>query len=115
MNSNSPFEINYIGASVSGQYFTDRFSIGGMGIIDYQMAYVDNVDGFSNGILGINGLQQPYSLPNMLRDQGRTNTATYSIYLDSIDSATGSILFGGWDTAKFEGELTVLPWDLALT
>lgn len=35
--------------------------------------------------------------------------------MDSITSTTGIMLFGGYDTAKFQSPLRVFPWDLAWT
>jgi hypothetical protein len=43
-----------------------------------------------------------------LFDAGYIRSRAYSLYLDDVDSSTGSILFGGIDTAKFSGELTTL-------
>lgn len=48
------------------------------------------------------------NFPLRMASDGFIDTPAYSLYLDSIDSPSGSILFGGIDTSKFEGELTIL-------
>ena len=46
---------------------------------------------------------------NQLMNEGFTNTLAYSLWLNDIDSSTGSILFGGVDKAKYHGDLIALP------
>jgi hypothetical protein len=41
--------------------------------------------------------------------QGLINTRAYSLWLDDLESSTGQILFGGIDTAKYSGSLSILP------
>lgn len=41
--------------------------------------------------------------------QGLINTRAYSLWLDDLSAATGQILFGGIDTAKYDGSLSILP------
>jgi hypothetical protein len=57
-----------------------------------------------------NGLNTPsYSnIPQSMVQQGLINSNAYSLWLDDINSATGSILFGGVDTAKYSGSLVTL-------
>jgi len=40
---------------------------------------------------------------------GLTNTKLYSLWLNDLDSSTGSILFGGIDTEKYYGTLYSMP------
>ncbi|KAF2768167.1 acid protease [Teratosphaeria nubilosa] len=40
--------------------------------------------------------------------QGLINTRSYSLWLDDLQASTGTILFGGYDTGKFDGNLTIL-------
>ena len=49
---------------------------------------------------------------NVLKDQGHINQLAYSLWLNDLDSLTGSVLFGGVDTAKYHGELIALPVQL---
>lgn len=48
-------------------------------------------------------------LVGQLQAQGFINTLAYSLWLNDLDSPTGSILFGGIDRAKFQDRLVVLP------
>ena len=118
---NNDFNISYVdGSGASGDYATDNVTIGGKTIEALQVgiAYKSNVE---EGILGIglkndeaaaNSAQtKAYSnLPQAMVDSGLIQSNAYSLYLDDIEAATGSILFGGIDTAKFSGELMVLPF-----
>jgi len=54
----------------------------------------------------------PRVYPNIIDDmvtQGLINTRAYSLWLDDLQADTGTILFGGYDSGKFSGELAVLP------
>ncbi|KAK6454030.1 aspartic peptidase domain-containing protein [Scheffersomyces xylosifermentans] len=44
-----------------------------------------------------------------LKKQGVINTAAFSLYLNEATAASGSIIFGGVDKAKYEGSLVTLP------
>jgi hypothetical protein len=48
-------------------------------------------------------------LPQKLKDDGTINSNAYSLWLNDLDASTGSILFGGVDTDKYQGELQTLP------
>lgn len=49
------------------------------------------------------------SVIDMMMSQGLISTKAYSLYLNDLQSNTGSILFGGIDTAKYSGSLIGLP------
>lgn len=49
---------------------------------------------------------------DMLKSQGYINQLAYSLWLNDLDSLTGSILFGGVDTAKYHGDLIAVPVQL---
>jgi len=85
--------------------------------IQFGIGYVSNS---SEGVLGIGypslevqvqvDSQKSYpNLPEAMANQGLIQSAAYSLWLDDLDSSTGSILFGGVDTAKYSGELATLP------
>jgi Eukaryotic aspartyl protease len=42
-----------------------------------------------------------------MKDQGIINTAAFSIYLNDVDSE-GILLFGGYDTTKYTGDLKTM-------
>lgn len=58
------------------------------------------------------GIQGGKKYPNIideLVDQKLINIEAYSLYLDDLNASTGSILFGGIDTAKYTGSLVTIP------
>lgn len=46
---------------------------------------------------------------DLMVEQGLINTRAYSLWLDDLSSTTGQVLFGGIDTAKYDGPLFILP------
>lgn len=116
----SYFNISYVdGSGASGDYVTDTIDIGGTTLTDFQFG-VGYSSTSSQGILGIgytaNEVQvgraelSPYNnLPAKMASDGTIKSNAYSLWLNDLDSNTGSILFGGIDTEQFEGELKTLP------
>jgi hypothetical protein len=114
------FNISYVdGSGAAGIYGRDTFHFGGKSIDGLQFG-IGFVSTSPEGILGIgytiNEVQvnrfhdEPYpNLPQLLVDNGDINTNAYSLWLNDLDASTGSILFGGVDTEKFEGDLSTLP------
>lgn len=49
------------------------------------------------------------NFPVALQKAGFIDTVQYSLYLNSPDALSGSILFGGKDLAKIDGDLVTLP------
>ncbi|CZT44480.1 related to acid proteinase PEPI precursor [Rhynchosporium secalis] len=110
------FNISYVdGSGAVGDYFQDTFTIGGATLSQFQMGIaLDTTIG--TGIMGIgyntseanidtgNGTVYP-NLPLALVNQGLVKTTAYSLWLNDLESSTGSILFGGVDTAKYTGDL----------
>jgi hypothetical protein len=117
---NSLFNISYVdGSGAVGDYVKDTFGFGGQSLEGLQFG-IGYDSSSPEGILGIgypiNEVQvnragaQPYSnLPQLLVDQGVINTPAYSLWLNDLDSNTGSILFGGVDSAKYHGGLQTVP------
>lgn len=110
------------GSHAAGDWVKDTLSFGGASVSDFVFAAATNVSsdlqifgiGYkSNEASGFHGEQVGETFhydnfPIRLAQQGTINTPAYSLYLDSIDSNTGSVLFGGVDTSKFSGELAIL-------
>jgi hypothetical protein len=46
------------------------------------------------------------NLPLQMQKEGLIATNAYSLWLNDLDASTGSILFGGIDTDKYEGDLS---------
>jgi hypothetical protein len=116
----SLFTIQYADdTGAKGDYVTDTLRIGGADIKAQQMG-VGYVSSSAEGVMGIGypslevqaeDLQQtPYAnIPQSMAQQGLINSPAYSLWLDDLQAATGSILFGGVDTDKYHGELVTLP------
>ena len=113
------FNISYVdNTGAQGSYFTDNLLIGTRNLPDFQMGLASTTTigigimglGFSNSEANIftgNGTQYP-NLPLALVNAGLITTPAYSLWLDDLNSSQGNILFGGIDTAKYDGELQSL-------
>ena len=116
---NSRFVISYADDSgARGDYVTDTLRMGGTTLPSQQFG-VGYSSSSSEGVFGIgfpnlevavqNARQPAYpNVPQALTDAGVINAPSYSLWLDDLNSATGSILFGGVDTAKYTGQLQPL-------
>ncbi len=116
----SYFNISYVdGSGAAGDYVTDAMEIGGSTVTNFQFG-IGYTSTSSEGILGIgyqiNEVQvgragmQPYNnLPAAMVAQGMIQSNSFSLWLNDLDANTGSILFGGVDSEKFEGTLATLP------
>ena len=69
-------------------------------------------ESISESIAAGEGGQLYPNVINVLKDEGHINQLAYSLWLNDLDSLTGSVLFGGVDTAKYHGELIALPVQL---
>jgi hypothetical protein len=86
-------------------------------------APVQRTNAISLGVEGVLGIGYPSNevqvgrygqdaypnLPRAMVDQGLIKSNAYSLWLNDLESNTGSILFGGVNTAKYVGELQTLP------
>ncbi|KAI1845497.1 hypothetical protein JX266_008355 [Neoarthrinium moseri] len=115
------FSIAYVDGSHSkGDYFTDVFEIGGAKLSNMTMGLGEDTD-IPYGLVGVGyaineaivGTEQSLSaaydnLPVLMQNEGLIATNAYSLWLNDLDASTGSILFGGIDTEKYEGDLSRL-------
>ena len=104
------------GAGANGSYVSDTVKFG-KAIVKNQQFGLAETSTSKFGVLGIgfppleateNGTTYD-NFPINLKKQGYIKKIAFSLYLNSFNSTTGSILFGGVDHAKHEGELTELP------
>ncbi len=115
------FNITYQDNSgASGDYISDVLTIGGVSINSLEMGLAKSAT-LITGLLGIgydkneasDGLASGSfvypSIIDTMVSQGLIATKAYSLFLDDLESSTGSIIFGGLDTNKFQGELVSLP------
>ncbi|KAG4034372.1 hypothetical protein MFRU_003g03390 [Monilinia fructicola] len=116
----SDFNISYVdGSGASGDYVTDTFTIGGTTLDKLQFG-IGYTSSSAEGILGIGykinevqvgraGQSAYDNLPAQMVTDGLINSNAYSLWLNDLDASTGSILFGGVDTAHYHGQLETLP------
>ena len=112
------FSITYFDNSgATGYYVGDTVSIGSATVTNVTLGVATSSTDMSNrySVMGI-GLDATQSSSvkhagfiDNLYDQGLIASHSYSIYLDDIESNTGSILFGGTDSSKYSGDLVSLP------
>lgn len=124
-NDTAPeFYIQYAdGTSATGVWGQDNMVFGDTNVTDLSFALVNHSDS-AFGVLGIGlpGLESTYTglrvsgtpyqyenLPMRLVRQGLINKNVYSLYLNSPNANTGSILFGAIDKAKYLGQLETVP------
>ncbi|PYI09206.1 yapsin [Aspergillus sclerotiicarbonarius CBS 121057] len=106
------------GSNLYGPYVTDKVTVGNTTIDDMQFGLADSTT-VSHGIVGVGYQIATYqsehdgkvyaNLPQALVDSGAIKSAAYSLWLDGLEATTGSILFGGVNTAKYTGDLQTLP------
>jgi len=107
------------GSGAAGPYVGDTLSFGGVTIDDFQFG-VGQTSTSSMGVLGVGyqvievqvnraGGEAYPNLPQALLNDGHIDHLAYSLWLNDLDSSTGSILFGGVDSAKYEGNLVTVP------
>ncbi|KAH6984979.1 aspartic peptidase domain-containing protein [Ilyonectria sp. MPI-CAGE-AT-0026] len=116
----SYFNISYAdGSGAAGDYVTDTFRVGDTKITNLQfgIGYESSSD---QGVLGIGytsnevqvgraGKSAYNNLPAKMAADGLIASNAYSLWLNDLDSATGTILFGGVDRAQYEGDLVSVP------
>lgn len=116
----SDFNISYVdGSGASGDYVIDTLKVGGTTVDKLQFG-VGYDSSSPEGILGIGyainevqvgraGKAAYNNLPAQLVADGLVQSNAYSLWLNDLDASTGSILFGGVDTAQYTGSLETLP------
>ncbi|KAJ5557064.1 hypothetical protein N7494_000979 [Penicillium frequentans] len=105
------------GSEVAGDYVSDVFRVGSLAVKKMEFAVATaQSDVGTMGIMGI-GFDtneaitdfgdKPYrNIIDSMADQGLINSRAYSLWLNDLESGEGNILFGGYDTEKFQGNLT---------
>ena len=117
---NSAFNITYMdGSGAVGDYATDTISIANLSIQGFQFG-IGYESSSPEGILGIgypvnevavnNAHLKPYNnLPAAMANTGSIQSIAYSLWLNDLEANTGSILFGGVDSAKYHPPLQTVP------
>ena len=115
------FSITYgDGTEIDGDFITDNVNFGGNVTVKNQILGLANyTTGDTYGLMGVGFDTNEANVsvggsiyPNIideLKTQGFINVKAYSLWLDDLESSTGSILFGGVDRSKYFGDLISLP------
>ncbi|KAI3405204.2 SAP8 [Candida oxycetoniae] len=98
--------------SSQGPWAKDTVSFGGISITGQQFADVNSTSsdvavmgiGFKSGESVESG-ENYDNIPITLKKQGFIKSTAYSLYLNSPGAATGQLIFGGVDNAKYSGNL----------
>ncbi|KAK2056030.1 eukaryotic aspartyl protease, partial [Colletotrichum caudatum] len=109
------FDITYLdGKHIRGDYVQDVVTLDGKTIRDQQLGLAIQTTKAA-GLLGLGfteatTAQRGYRtiLDNMVM-QGQIGRKAFSIWLNDLSSAEGTVLFGGIDTEKYIGKLMTLP------
>lgn len=114
---NEPFAIYYVLGNATGNYVEDTIYLGDEStkIDNFQFAAANSSALIEyQGLLGIGfsgGESTKSKYPNLayaLKSLGYIDKVGYSLYLNDINATTGTILFGGVDKAKYEGDLVTV-------
>lgn len=111
-NNDTDFYISYLDQTyANGTWGQDSVKLAdGFTIEDANFAVADdstsNVGVFGIGFKKLESTQQLYdNAPIQMKNQGLIKKNAYSLYLTPSNSQSGSVLFGGIDHAKYEGDL----------
>lgn len=116
---NDGFDISYFdGNEAKGKYYKDILTWGDASV-KVQFGVTDNYRKSLNyGVFGIgspmleasvmNGYGVYDNYPQVLRKEGKIESASYSLDLNNIKSKTGTLLFGAIDTSRYQGKLQLL-------
>lgn len=107
------------GSGASGDYVSDTFTLASTTLSRLQFG-IGYTSSSTEGILGIGyqinevqvgraGQAAYNNLPAQLVADGLIQSNAYSLWLNDLEASTGSILFGGVDTAQYHGSLDTLP------
>ncbi|KAM5345471.1 hypothetical protein ACJ41O_011333 [Fusarium nematophilum] len=116
----SDFNISYAdGSGAAGDYATDTLRVGKVKVSDLQFG-IGYDSSSEEGVLGIGYPvnealvgqfgDEPYdNLPAKMAAEGLIASNAFSLWLDDLDSSTGTVLFGGVDRKQYSGDLVTLP------
>lgn len=97
------------GGSVTGDWFYDTVHIGSQAVTSQLAVLATSGSVIAEGVLGV-GFPASYpTINHNLAAQGVIASNSYSIWLNELSAASGTILFGGLDLAKFVAPLLKMP------
>ncbi|CCF34686.1 hypothetical protein CH063_00183 [Colletotrichum higginsianum] len=122
-NNQPPFEATYAnGVEIQGTFMSESVTLKGTAVLNNTMGLgqTGKLPSPLISILGVGASSseasvvvnnaKPYpNFPENLKAQGLTQSLIYGVYLNDFRAPTGSVVFGGVDTAKFTGEMQMVP------
>ncbi|RDW71697.1 hypothetical protein BP5796_07731 [Coleophoma crateriformis] len=112
-HSGQGMQLYYGKGSCSGEYVIDTVNIGGANLPQTQFGMSSYSSSLAQGIMGISwgyGLTTDYyNILDQLTAQDYIASRTFSLDLGSVDTASGSLIFGGLDSKKYSGPLEKRP------
>ncbi|MCJ1474517.1 hypothetical protein MMC13_003175 [Lambiella insularis] len=117
---NSAFNVTFIGSNGAfGDFFTDAVQVGDTSVSSFQFGAADKNSTTAQNVCGIGydsianenlpAADQYLNTAFQMVYNGLIGTPAYSLWLNDLVSSTGSILFGGVDTASYQGQLQSVP------
>ncbi|SGZ50918.1 CIC11C00000001786 [Sungouiella intermedia] len=120
LNKTDSFSISYLdGTYAYGEWGHDQVLFGNHTLSSLSLAVVNLTDSYF-GVLGVGpagsetstrgGKSYEYeNFPMRLKSEGVINKNAYSLFLNSVEEKTGSVLFGAVDHSKYSGTLQKVP------
>ncbi|KAK4565699.1 hypothetical protein LTR86_003547 [Recurvomyces mirabilis] len=97
------------GASVSGNWIYDTVGISGASVTSQLAILGTSGSSITEGVLGVGFPASWPTLNHNLAAQNLISSNSYSLWLDEASAASGTILFGGLNLARFTGALLKIP------
>ena len=98
-----------IQGTVKGRFFNDTLSLEKYKLNSFKMVVASEAPSTTLGSLGLGfGREGNVTVLDAMVAADLIKSRTYSLWLNSLKSDTGAIIFGGYDTAKWVGGLTML-------
>lgn len=119
--TNNNFKAAYGDGSnqISGSWASDTISVGGASVANYPFAFAnqsspqyfpDNMGIFGCSVKKAETRDPSYTpYVQRLKDQGTIDSNSFTIFTSNEDSTEATIIFGGVDSAKYDGPLYKLP------
>ncbi|KAH8747426.1 aspartic peptidase domain-containing protein [Hyaloscypha sp. PMI_1271] len=107
-----PMNLAYGRGTAQGKYYKDTVVLGGGTITGQQFGVATSTTELPNGFMGVGPGIELTGYPTIidtLATEGITQSRAFSLDLRGVDSAIGSIIFGGIDTMKYTGALEKCP------
>lgn len=110
VNNNTDFFLDYMTGFSNGTWSKDSFNLNGAIIDDYTFG-LSNYTDINPGVFGIGLIPNEQTVnkyqnfPARLKDDNYIGRNFYSLFLNKGINATGNLLFGAIDHAKYTGDL----------